>query len=110
MRETEGNLCRFEDGLSPEGLRKFSLLLADRCSGAAAVLSGNDETGYRYALASAYGDVRSLGKELNRTFAGRGGGPSGLVQGSLKGTREELVRFFARTEVEIPAEKAGKQP
>lgn len=95
VRETEGNLCRFEEELPPDGLRKFSLLLARRCSGAAAVFSGSDETGYRYALSSAHGDVRPLGKEMNQAFSGRGGGVPELVQGSVRGKREDLADFFA---------------
>lgn len=93
--ETEGNLCRFEEGLSPDGLRKFSLLLARRCSGAAAVFSGSDEAGYRYALSSAHGDVRPLGGEMNRALSGRGGGAPELMQGSVRGKREDIAKFFA---------------
>lgn len=93
--ETEGNLRRMEDDLSPDGLRKFSLLLARRCSGTAAVFSGGEASGYRYALASEHTDVRPIGKKLNQACSGRGGGTAELVQGSVKADREEIDRFFA---------------
>ena len=94
VKETKGNLCRFEKELEPDGLRKFSLLLAHKCSGTAAVFSENGESGYRYALASVHGDVRPVGKEMNRIFSGRGGGSPELMQGSLKGKKEEIENVF----------------
>lgn len=89
-----GNVLAFEKELSPDDLRRFALILSERCGAAAAVLSGG-EAGYRYAVADASGDVRPLAKELSKLFSGRGGGPKGLVQGSVSGGREELERYFA---------------
>lgn len=91
--ENCGDLCRFEDDLAPDDLRRYALLLAEKCGGTAAVFCGADG-GYRYALANAHADVRPVGNELNAAFSGRGGGSKELVQGSLKGSREELERFF----------------
>ena len=85
----------FEPNLTPNDLRRFCLLLCERCAGTVAVFSGDEETGYKYALGSAGEDVRPLGKELNQAFQGRGGGSKELVQGSVKGTRRELERFLA---------------
>jgi len=88
------SICLFEKELTPNDLRKFCLLLCERCSGMAAVFSGSDETGYKYALGSTRIDVRPFGKELNSTFTGRGGGSKELIQGSLMGTQNELKHFF----------------
>lgn len=88
------NICLFEENLMPNDLRKFCLLLCEHCSGTAAVCSGNDQTGYKYAIGSKIDDVRLLGKEFNLLFHGRGGGSKELVQGSVIGTQEELERFF----------------
>lgn len=89
-----GNVCRFEENLSPEFLRRTAVAFSERCGGAAAVFSGSDKAGYRYAVASAGGDVRAFGKELNASFSGRGGGPKGLVQGSLSAASAERLKAF----------------
>ena len=90
-----GNVLVFEEGLSPDDIRRFALILSERCGGAAAVLSGGEKTGYRYAIADPSGDARPFAKELSGLFSGRGGGPKELVQGSAAGGREELERYFA---------------
>ena len=90
-----GSACVFENGLPPEDLRKFAVLLAKRCGGTAVVFSGKDNA-YRYALANAgQDDVRPIGKALNDAFSGRGGGSRELVQGTLKGTHSALKDLFA---------------
>lgn len=83
---------QFEDALSPNGLRLYCLALCQRCT-VAAVLSG-DGKDWKYALGSASEDVRPLGKALNNAFSGRGGGKKELVQGSLRGTKDEIEAFF----------------
>lgn len=88
------NLSVFEDGLSPTDLRRYCLLLCEKCSGTAAVFSGRDGAGYRYAVGSRNDDVRALCKALNQAFSGRGGGSKELAQGSLQGGREALERFL----------------
>lgn len=87
-------VCTFENSLSPDDLRRFAVVLAAR-GVTAAVFSGG-ESGYRYAVSSSKEDVRPLGKKLNETFSGRGGGSAELVQGSLRGREEDIREFFTR--------------
>lgn len=94
--ENSGNLCVFDDGLSPDDLRRYVLLLAKRCGGTAGAFSG-EEGSWRYALACADGDVRPFCKRMNAAFQGRGGGSAELAQGSLKGGSEEIRSFFQRS-------------
>lgn len=90
-----GSACVFENSLPPDDLRKFAVLLAERCGGTAAVFSGKDNA-YRYALADAgQEDIRPIGKALNAEFSGRGGGSRALVQGTLKGSQPAIKIFFA---------------
>jgi alanyl-tRNA synthetase len=88
-----GNICLFEDDLSSDDLRRFASMVAGRCGGLAAVFCGHDGN-YRYALAGCEMDVRPAGRKMNAAFLGHGGGSSELMQGSLKGGREELKRYF----------------
>lgn len=83
----------FDDGGEAEDARIFSDMLAEKC-GIAAVFSGNDENGYKYAITSRTEDVRAIGKELNSACNGRGGGKPDMVQGSVAAKREEIESFW----------------
>ncbi|HCA71161.1 MAG TPA: alanyl-tRNA editing protein [Ruminococcaceae bacterium] len=90
-----GIFCTFETGLEPDGLRRFSTLLAPKCSKCAAVFSGTDGK-YQYAVASVREDVRAFGKSMNAALNGRGGGKSGLVQGSVQASQQEIKDWFVK--------------
>ena len=89
-----GLLWLFEEGLAPDALRRFALLLAPKCPRAAAVFSGVNGR-LQYALASEDGDVRPLAKAMNAALSGRGGGKPGLAQGSVQAARAEVETWFA---------------
>ncbi|MCD7920113.1 MAG: DHHA1 domain-containing protein [Clostridiales bacterium] len=91
----EGNVVRFEDGLTPDGVRKLAVAVMDQCEGVAAVFSGDDAQDYRYALGQTGGDLRALVKELNKALSGRGGGKPFFAQGSVAARREEIEAFLA---------------
>lgn len=97
-----GNVLAFEDDLTPDELRRFSLILSERCSAAAAVFSGSDALGYRYAVSDAAHDVRPYAKELSAAFSGRGGGPKELVQGSVHCLQKEIALFFENKSFHCP--------
>lgn len=83
----------FDDGGSADDARIFADLLAERV-GIAAVFSGNDEIGYKYAVVSRAQDVREIGKALNAACGGRGGGKPDMVQGSVAATESEIEAFW----------------
>lgn len=91
--ENCGNYCTLEENLSPDDLRRYALMLAERCGGTVGVFSGKDNS-FRYALAASGGDVRPFCKKLNAAFGGRGGGSAELAQGSLNGEFPEIQKFF----------------
>ena len=92
--EGSARAVAFEEGLDANDVRRYCLLLSGR-SRFAAVLSGNDEAGCKYAAGSQSEDVRELGKALNTAFSGRGGGSKELVQGNLHGNRQEIEAFLS---------------
>ena len=69
--------------------------------GSFAVFSGNDAAGYRYVIGSRDVDVRNMAKELNAAFEGRGGGRPEMVQGTVRGTEEELQNWILRKAEEL---------
>ncbi len=84
---------RFDPSGSADDARIFADMLADKVE-TAAVFSGNDDIGYKYAVVSRSADVRPLGKSLNATLQGRGGGKSDMIQGSVAASKEEIEKFF----------------
>ena len=91
----EGDLVLFEEGLSPDGLRRLCDALLQTRSGRCACFSGSDGQGYKYALGEKGGDLRPLTRELNQALRGRGGGKPEFVQGSVGASREEILAFFS---------------
>ncbi|MDO4489749.1 MAG: alanine--tRNA ligase-related protein [Lachnospiraceae bacterium] len=89
-----GNVLVFLENLNPEGVRRACDLIQNSCGGRAAVFSGTDETGYKYAIGHPGGDLRAFVKELNSALMGRGGGKPFFVQGSVQSTRKEIEAFF----------------
>ncbi|MCD8036330.1 MAG: DHHA1 domain-containing protein [Clostridiales bacterium] len=83
----------FEDLAEPFEIRVFAEMLLEKCP-TAAVLSGNDDYGYRYAIASREKDVVSFVKGANKVLNGRGGGKDNLVQGSFMASAEEIERYI----------------
>ena len=94
--EGDGDALVFEEGLSPDGVRRLADAVMGRCGGLCAVFSGSDEAGYKYAVGRRDGDVRILVKEMNSALRGRGGGKPFFAQGSLQCTRAEIEEFFKK--------------
>ena len=88
-------LVRF-DGLSADGVRRAAIAIQETCGGRAAVFSGDDETGYKYAVGHPGGDLRTWVRAFNAALSGRGGGKPGFVQGSVSAKWEEIVAFMSR--------------
>ena len=83
-----------EKDLTPAAVRELADAAAKVCSGVAAVLSGNDESGYSICLVSGTRDVRELGAQAAKELNGRGGGKPGAFQGNLKAQRSQIQVFF----------------
>lgn len=92
----QGNILLFQDGLNPDGLRRLCDCVLQRCGGRCACFSGDDQSGYKYAVGEKDGDLRALVKDLNQSLSGRGGGKPNFAQGSVSSSRKEIEAFFAR--------------
>ena len=90
-----GDVLLFEEGLSPDGVRRLADAVLSVCGGRCAVFSGGDVQGYKYAVGLPGGDVRPLVKELNTALNGRGGGKPEFCQGSVQAGRAEIEVFFS---------------
>lgn len=92
--EGSGSVLIFEEGLAADSVRKLAAEIMETCEGRCVVCSGDDETGYKYAMGEKDGDLRALVKEFNSTLNGRGGGKPFFAQGSVSATRKEIEEFL----------------
>ena len=91
----QGDVVYFAHQLTPAGVRELADHIAETCGGTAAVFSGDDETGYNVCLVNKTADVKELGKAMSEALNGRGGGKTGIFQGSVKARKTEICNFFA---------------
>ncbi len=91
-----GNVVLFENGLTPDGVRRLCAAVVERCGGRCVCLSGQDGEGYKYAMGHKGGNLKELVKTLNQTLNGRGGGKPDFAQGSVNASRTEIEAFFAQ--------------
>lgn len=89
-----GDVVVFESGLSPDSLRRLCGAVQTACGGRCACFSGEDGSGYQYAIGQPGGNLRPLVQALNQALQGRGGGKPDFVQGSLAAKQEEIQAFF----------------
>ena len=94
--EQAGDVLLFEEGLSPDGLRRLCDQILRVCGGRCACFSGQDGQGYKYAIGQKDGDLRAFVKALNQALNGRGGGKPGFVQGSVQADAHAIRDFFAQ--------------
>lgn len=89
-----GDVLRFEEGLEPVQIRELADAIAQVCGGRAAVFSGEDGSGYAYALVTHRGTLREFGKAMTAALDGRGGGKDGFQQGRVRANRAQIEEFF----------------
>lgn len=87
----EAVVIDWEEEMQPGDLRKGCDVLVDMGTADVYVLlsKGTGDMAY-YVIGSAKEDVRPAGKALNGMLSGRGGGSKEAVQGTWKGTKEEI--------------------
>ncbi|MBQ9603806.1 MAG: alanyl-tRNA editing protein [Firmicutes bacterium] len=79
---------------TPDNVRKLAAALIEQNSGMCCVFSGDDENGYKYAVAQKDGDLKALVKDMNAALNGRGGGKPFFAQGSVNAKWTDIEEFF----------------
>jgi alanyl-tRNA synthetase len=88
------NVLYFADNLTSVQIRELADVIAGKVRGFAAVFSGTGNC-YSYCLATRNGDLRELGKAMNSTLQGRGGGKPNFQQGSVQTQKTHIEAFFS---------------
>lgn len=90
----QGNVLLFRETLSPDALRRLTDKVGAVCGGRCIILSGDDSSGYRYAICHQGQELRDFVKAWNTALSGRGGGKGGFVQGSCAASRGQIEAFL----------------
>ena len=93
VKEDETCAVFFEENMEPFELRLFTEMLLEKVP-SAAVFSGSDEEGYKYAVGSTKTDMSAFIKEANKALGGRGGGRGNIMQGAFTASRDETERYI----------------
>lgn len=93
VKDDETCAVFFEENMEPFELRLFTEMLLEKVP-SAAVFSGNDEEGYKYAVGSTKTDMSAFIKEANKALGGRGGGRGNIMQGAFTASRYETERYI----------------
>ena len=94
LARTEGNMVFFEPGYQIDEQRLLVNGALKYCGGICAVISGDEENGYRYVIASESIDLRSAAKEINQALSGRGGGKPEMITGTFRATRSAIESYL----------------
>ena len=95
LEEPAGKMVIFEESLEPTDLRELVNVGVTKCGGVCAAFTGNDKDGYNYVIGSNVVDLRQASKSINAAIEGRGGGQSGMIQGSCKAAKAVIEEYFA---------------
>lgn len=96
--ETEGNICVFENDFDTDAMRILANAGKKKCN-IFAVLSGKEDAGYNFIIASDKVDLKSRAKDITSALSGRGGGSADMIQGFFGAKQEEISEFFQNYEV-----------
>ncbi len=91
-----GNAVLLIPSDDPIALRNTALAIAAHLSGAALVLAGSDEGGYRFALAAEALPLRALSCGMAETLGSRGGGTDQLLQGVMAAPLSAIESYFEK--------------
>lgn len=94
IEDTDECILIFEADTDMNDLRKLVLNGAEKTTKLCAGFSGNDNNGYRFAIASKCIDLREKSREITSALNGRGGGSPELLQGNAASTKIEIEKFF----------------
>ncbi len=98
--EGAGDVLLIREALSPDSVRKLTVMIGEKCGGRCAVFAG-DSGDYKYAVLDKEADpaaFTAMIKEMNNALNGRGGGRNGYAQGSVQAKASAIREYFGRSE------------
>ncbi len=93
IKEGERSVYFFEEGISTNEMRYLMNMALEKVKEFCIVFVPNQE-GFQYIAGSKTKDIREFGEEFQKRFEGKGGGKKEMIQGSVKGKKEEIESFI----------------
>ncbi len=94
LSSTDDYVLIFESDLPMNDLRRLVLKGAEKAEKLCAGFSGNDNSGYSFAVASQKLDLKKYAKDITSALNGKGGGSAELLQGSIKAAKQDIEDYF----------------
>ena len=94
LGDTDNCILIFEKEIQMNDLRKLVLSGAEKTDKLCAGFVGDDEKGYRFAIASKCIDLTNKAKDITAALNGKGGGSAELLQGNASITKKEIELYF----------------
>lgn len=88
------SIILFEEDLDANMMRILANRIKEKTKKLAAVLTGSDETGYKYIITSSDVDLKAYLSDMNNALSGRGGGSKEMIQGSFEATKENIEKYL----------------
>ena len=92
MLKDAGNVLIFEEGASPDSIRRLADAVMGTCGGIACVFCPEGDNA-RYAMGQTDGNLKELTRQMNESLDGRGGGKPFFVQGSCHASRDKILSW-----------------
>lgn len=98
-QNTSGNLVFCFNDFNNEDIKQAAIRLKEKCDGICIVLTGSDDGGYYFAMASSSVNVNDFTKNITSALKGSGGGRYEVAQGKLNATLSEIKSYFKELSV-----------
>lgn len=92
---SDSPLWIFDNEIPAKSIRNYANLLLQKDFPILGVFSSDHNEEYKYILASKQLDVRPLAQLLNQQLSGKGGGSKEMAQGSLSGSKEDILTILS---------------
>ena len=96
IQEGQKTIFLYEENLEAGDLRHMMNALTEKGEYVMVIVPGKDSV-FSYAAAGKKMDSREFCKAFARELDGKGGGSAQMVQGTVKGTQEEIKKVFLKT-------------
>ena len=93
VKATDGNAVCLLDEFTIDALIEFSNSAILKVGGILVAITGEDGA-YKYVISSRNIDLKRMIKDINSALLGKGGGNSGMVQGSFACSLESIIEYF----------------
>ncbi len=96
-QDEDKNLIVF-DKIPLSLLNEYSKTLAERCENIAAVFSGDDDSGYNFAITTTSSDInlKTLSNLLANNLNAKCGGSKSLIQGFVNSEKKNILKYLTQ--------------